>query len=542
MKPNYEQWAVYQIWPRSFADGNGDGIGDLHGVLAKLDYLKWLGIDAIWFSPLYPSPNADYGYDCADYKNINPEYGDLDLFKKVIDEAHVRDIKIIIDLVLNHTSDQHEWFKQSKVPGSKYHDYYFWRKGRGKDGKKPPNNWLSMFEGNAWEYNEQLGEHYLHVFAKGQPDLNMANPAVREEVKDIMRFWLDLGVDGFREDVITYIAKREGLPNGFPLPIATGYPHYTSLPKVKDYLREFKQEVLEEYQAFTVGEAPMMTTKVAKNYITGDDKVLDVMFHFQHMEADCIMNDWVPTLFRLGKLKKVFKHWQRELHGQAFNANYMENHDHPRVIDKYGSRKYRVQSAKMLAALYILQSGMPFIYQGQEIGMTNIELERLDQFKDVVTFNNYNLAKKFGFSEKFFVKYANRRSRENARTPMQWTGEANAGWATPWFPVNENCSEINVAAAEADPNSILHWYRALLKFRRENPVAIYGQYKPLRTGRKVLAYESEHKGKRLVFVGSFSDKPQRVKVPAGGELVFCSYAAQQEKLQPWECRVYVIND
>ncbi|MCL2106410.1 MAG: alpha-glucosidase, partial [Oscillospiraceae bacterium] len=472
----WKEMSVYQIWPRSFCDGNGDGIGDLWGVLQKLDYIKSLGVDAIWFSPLYPSPNADYGYDIADYKSIHPEYGDLELFKRVLDGAHARGMKVILDLVINHSSDEHDWFKKSKESkeNNPYRDYYFWRGGR--SGGKPPNNWKSVFEGGAWEYDKGLDEYYLHIFAKKQPDLNMANPRVREEVKDIMRFWLDMGVDGFREDVITYIAKTEGLPNGFPLPIGAGLEHYTSKPAVKDYLREFRDEVLSNYDSFTVGEAPMMTPKLAREYITeGPDQLLNMMFHFQHMAADCVLTDWLQTPFRLRKLKKALGVWQRELRGVAWNALYLENHDHPRVIDRYGSVEHRVQSGKMLAAMYILQSGTPFIYQGQEIGMVNNQLESIDQFKDVVTFNNQKLAKKLGLSDEKFLKLANRASRENARTPLQWSAAPGGGFspegsgAEPWFPMNKNHREINVEAAEADKNSMLHWYRALLLFRRKNP-------------------------------------------------------------------------
>ena len=545
----WKEMSVYQIWPRSFADGDNDGIGDLHGVLQKLDYIKSLGVDAIWFSPLYPTPNCDYGYDIADYRGIHPEYGDLTLFKQVLDEAHARGIKIFMDLVVNHTSDQHAWFQESqKSRDNAYSDYYIWRPAR-KNGKHP-NNWLSLFEGRAWEYVKERDEYYLHVFAKGQPDLNMANPKVREEVKDIMRFWLDMGVDGFREDVITYIAKREGLPNGFPLPIATGFPHYTNLPKVKDYLREFQEEVLSKYGAFTVGEAPMMTPKVAKEYITDEaGNLLNMMFHFQHMEADCYMNDWVGLPFRLKKLKKALGTWQHEMRGVGWNALYLENHDHPRIIDRYGSRKYRVESAKMLAAMYMLQSGTPFIYQGQEIGMTNTVLDSIDEFKDVVTFNNHALAKKLKVSDKIFLKLANRRSRENARTPMQWTGGVNGGFSTstPWFKTNPNSSEINVEAAEADPNSILHWYRALLKFRKEHPMVIYGTYQEHQKSSKSLyVYSREGEGQKLLVICSFKDKPVKFSAPAGfdfskAELAFCNYDAPQNAsiaMRPWECRVY----
>ncbi|MCL2495654.1 MAG: alpha-glucosidase [Oscillospiraceae bacterium] len=550
----WKEMSVYQIWPRSFADGDNDGIGDLHGVLEKLDYIKALGVDAIWFSPLYPSPNADYGYDCADYKNIHPEYGDLELFKRVLDGAHARGMKVILDLVINHTSDHHEWFIKSKEgPQSEYHDYYYWRKGKKPGGKKPPNNWLSVFEGGAWEYDKNLDEYYLHVFAKGQPDLNIANPKVREEVKSILRFWLDMGVDGFREDVITYIAKREGLPNGFPLmPVGRGMEHWTSLPPVKEYLKEFK-EVLDEYGAFTVGEAPMMTPKLAKEYITEEaGNLLDLMFHFQVMEADCFLIDWVGLPFSLKKLKKAFSVWQNEMYGAGWNANYIENHDHPRIINRYGSLKYRVASGKMLAAMYILQSGTPFIYQGQEIGMTNIALDRLDQFKDVMTFNNFKLFKKLGFSEERFVRLANRRSRENARTPIQWTAEKNGGFSEtePWFPVNPNYPEINVAAAEADPDSLLHWYRALLAFRKENPVVIHGKYtEHYKSSRSLYVYSQELDGKRLLVVCAFGEKPVQFSAPTGFDLTgakqaFGNYAipgiqTNNFVTKPWECRVYL---
>ncbi|MDR1928128.1 MAG: alpha-glucosidase [Oscillospiraceae bacterium] len=549
----WKEMAVYQVWPRSFCDGNGDGVGDLWGVLEKLDYIKSLGVDAIWFSPLYPSPNADYGYDIADYTDISTDYGNLELFRRVLREAHARDLKVFMDLVINHSSDEHEWFRKSKEePASPYHDYYFWRKGK---GKKPPNNWKSTFEGGAWEYDGDLQEYYLHVFAKKQPDLNMANPALRREIKDILRFWLEMGVDGFREDVITYIAKKEGLPNGFPLPIGTGLEHYTNQPKVKDYLREFRDEVLAPFGAFTVGEAPMMTPRTAKEFISeGEDQLLNLMFHFQHMEADCILTDWIPTPFRLRKLKKVFSAWQRELRGVAWNALYLENHDHPRIISRYGSEKYRVESGKMLAAVYLLQSGTPFIYQGQEIGMVNNRLDSVEKFKDVVTFNNQKLFRKLGISSARYLRLANRRSRENARTPMQWSAAPHAGFsrAEPWFCVNPNYPEINVAAAEADAFSLLHWYRALLRFRKENPLVVYGDYREYKkNSRSLYVYAREHEGKRLLVICSFSEKPVRFRAPPGfdllhGKRVFGNYAPPERQndqflTKPYECRVYLFE-
>lgn len=390
MKDWYKQLVVYQIWPRSFCDGNGDGIGDLEGVLSKLDYLQDLGINCIWFSPLYPSPNADFGYDIADYKNIHKEYGNLDLFRQVLDGAHKRGMKVIMDLVVNHTSDEHEWFIKSKDPSSPYHDYYFWRKGR-LGGKLPPNNWLSCFEGKAWERDEKSGEYYLHVFAKKQPDLNHDNPKVRQEVKDIMKFWLDMGVDGFREDVITFISKRPGLPNGIPLPIGCGIEHYMDGPNIHKYLSEYR-EITDKYDCFTVGEAPMMTPDNALKYVDESHKELDMMFHFQHIEADAFLIDFLQTKFRLKEMKRAFTNWQNKLNGRAWNTLYIENHDHPRIISRYGSEKYRVQSGKMLANMYMLQQGTPFVYQGQELGMLNTRLNSIDDYVDCFVKNNYDVA------------------------------------------------------------------------------------------------------------------------------------------------------
>ena len=549
----YKEMAVYQIWPRSFKDGNGDGIGDLYGVLDKLDYIKSIGIDAIWFSPLYPSPNADYGYDIADYKNISPEYGDLELFKKVLDGAHERGMRVFMDLVVNHTSDEHPWFKESlKGKDNPYHDYYIWRKGKGD--KKPPNNWLSTFEGGAWEYNEELDEYYLHVFAKKQPDLNMDNPKVREEVKSIMRFWLDMGVDGFREDVITFISKAEGLPDGFPLPVATGIEHYKKGPHIHEYLREFR-EVLNDYDCFVVGESPMTNSKDALEFTEGEDRELDMMISFDHMQADCIMTDTIATPFSLRKMKKAFTHWQEDLYGKAWNALYIENHDHPRIINRYGSLKYRVESAKMLATMCYLQCGTPFIYQGQEIGMTNITLSSIDQFRDVVTFNNERLFKKFGFSDKKYLEIANRTSRENARTPVQWDNSQYAGFSTaePWFYVNPNYPEINVADAEKDPNSILNYYRKLLKFRKQHKVAIYGDYKEhYKNSKSLYVYERNLDGQRLLVVSSFTEKHVQFEAPEGfdlskGELVLSNYrmcpvTKNSFVTRPYETRVYLFDE
>lgn len=548
MKDWFKNLVVYQIWPRSFCDGNGDGIGDLQGVLSKMDYLESLGINCIWFSPLYPSPNADFGYDIADYRNISPEYGNMDLFKQVLDEAHARGMKVIMDLVVNHTSDEHEWFRKSKDPSSPYHDYYFWRKGR---GKRPPNNWLSCFEGGAWEYEKEIDEYYLHVFAKKQPDLNHDNPKVRQEVKDILRFWLDLGVDGFREDVITFISKKEGLPNGFPIPTACGIEHYMDGPHVHEYLREYR-EVTDQYDCFTVGEAPMMTPGNALKYIGGENRELDLMFHFQHMDADCILMDYLQTKFNLKKMKHAFSKWQDKLGGKAWNTLYIENHDHPRIISRYGSEKYRVESGKMLANMYMLQQGTPFIYQGQEIGMTNIRLNSVSDYVDCFVQNNYKTAReKMRLPEKLCAELAFKSTRDNARTPVQWSAEENAGFTTgtPWFYVNPNYKEINVAAQENDPDSILNHYRALIKFKKENDVAIWGDYKEhYKNSDKLYVYERNYKGKRLLVINSFTEENVAFEAPKGFDLekgtpLLCNYKnptvqGNGFKTRPYETRVY----
>lgn len=549
----YKEMSVYQIWTRSFCDSNGDGIGDLPGVYSKLDYIKSLGVDGIWFSPIYPSPNCDYGYDISDYKNINPEFGTLDDFKKILDAAHGLGMRVFMDLVVNHTSTEHMWFKEAcKSKDNPYHDYYIWRKGR---GNKPPNNWLSVFEGGAWEYNKNLDEYYLHVFAKGQPDLNMDNPKVREEVKSIMRFWLDMGVDGFREDVITFISKAEGLPNGFPLPLATGIEHYKHGPHLEEYLDEFRQ-VLNEYDCFAVGEGPMTGLKDAVNYCTeGPGQKLDMLISFDHMNADCFMADWVKLPFSLRRLKSTFDKWQTEMYGKGWNSLYIENHDHARIIERYGSMKFRVQSGKMLATMYMLQCGTPFIYQGQEIGMTNVRVDHVSEYKDVMTFNNYRLFKKLGFTEKMFLNLSFKVNRENARTPVQWTGGKNAGFTTAdeaWFKINPNYTEINVEAAEKDENSLLNYYRKLIKFRKEHEVAVYGDFKQYyRSSGSLFVYERNYEGKKLLVINSFSENPVKFDAPAGidlsaGELVLQNYEVLNPgknsfMTKPYETRVYLFS-
>ena len=508
MKNEYKRMSFYQIWTRSFCDGNGDGIGDLYGVYDKLDYVKSLGVDGIWFSPLYPSPDADYGYDVSDYRDIHPEFGDMAQFKKVLDRAHELGLKVIMDLVINHTSDEHMWFRESRKSRSNpYSDYYIWR--------EKPNNWDSLFDGKAWEYDDVRGEYYLHIFAKKQPDLNMDNPEVRKEVEDIMRFWLDMGVDGFREDVINFISKKEGLPDDNPvMPAAKGMRYYKDGPRLLEYLAQFRK-VAQEYGAIQIGEMPMVSLKNACRYLAGDTKCLDMIFNFSHMQADCFMTEYMHRPFNLVKLKRAFSKWQYALNGIAHNALYMENHDHPRIISRYGSADYHRESGTMLATCYLFQKGTPFVYQGQEIGMLNIRLDSIDAYKDVSTKNNYNSYHRREATEKRLERIWHS-SRDSARTPMQWDDSEHAGFTTgkPWFTVNPNYEEINVAAQEADDNSILQFYRKCLKLRKGSRTLLYGDYKEYYPRHKqVYFYTRSYKGIHYLVICSFADRAVTVALP-----------------------------
>ena len=540
----YKDMVFYQIWPRSFKDGNGDGMGDLLGVLEKLDYIKSLGCDGIWFSPIYPSPGADCGYDIADYMDIAPEFGGMEAFKQVLEGVHARGMKLVMDLVVNHTSDEHAWFQKSRQRIEPYTDYYIWRKGE-KDGKLP-NNWDSNFEGKAWTWDEVRGEYYLHLFAVKQPDLNMDNPLVREEVKKILRFWLDMGVDGFREDVITYISKKDGLPNDRLFPVYKGMRHYNHGPRIHEYLAEFKRDVLDHYDCFTLAEAPLVWPKRALTYIGEQQGQMDMMIQFQCQCADCIFTDWMPTRFSLRRMKKAFTDWQYKLAGKAWNMLYLENHDHPRIISRYGSEKYWKESGKTLAVSYLFQQGTPFLYQGQEIGMLNWRPESPDMYEDVQT--------RYTYAHSAVNKPADvrlhrlwRSSRDSARTPVQWDDSVNAGFTTadkPWFHVNPNYREINVARQEADPDSILRFYRKAIALRKALPVVRHGAYREhFRLSGSHYVYSREMAGKRLLVICSFSDRETKLPLPRGfdlhrAELLLCTHENPTDKLRPWESRVY----
>ena len=542
----YKDMVFYQIWPRSFKDGDGDGMGDLYGVYEKLDYIKSLGCDGIWFSPLYPSPGVDCGYDISNYLDIADEFGGMEAFRRVLDGAHERGMKVIMDLVVNHTSTEHEWFKKSRQRIEPYTDYYIWRPAKKNGGI--PNNWDSLFEGKAWAWDEVRQEYYMHLFAIEQADLNMDNPLVREEVKNILKFWLDMGVDGFREDVITFISKKEGLPNDYLMPASKGIFMFNHGPHLYEYLDEFKRDVFSKYDCMTLAEAPMVTPKKALEYITEDDtQVLDMMIQFSTQEADCFFTDFRHLPFNLRKMKRAFSKWQTKLDGKGWNMLYIENHDHPRMVSRYGSEKFRCESAKMLAAMYMFMKGTPFVYQGQEIGMTNWYPERADMYEDVQTrwqYNNVGVNR----SEEKRLRTLWNGSRDSARTPVQWSDEESAGFTTgtPWFYVNENYREINVKSQENDPGSVLNFYRKAIKLRKTLSAVKHGDFKEyFKNSSKLYVYSREDKRQRLLVLCSFSEENMKMKIPRGFDIskaqcMLCNYAdVSSTELRPYEVRVYL---
>lgn len=503
----WQERVVYQIYPRSFKDHNKDGVGDLQGIIEKLDYLKALGIGIIWLCPIYCSPNVDYGYDISDYKNINPEYGTMEDFEELIEACQKRDIFLIMDLVINHTSDQHPWFCESRDPESPYRDYYFWLQGK---DQKPPNNWTSFFAEDCWVYDDRSNAWYLHLFAKQQPDLNYHNPAVLEKIKDIMRFWLDKGARGFRCDVINVIYK-ESLANGKRKLILTGSEHYLSRPGMHIILKHLNREVLSQYDCFTVGETVFITPQVARDLCAPERNELNMVFSFEHMETDQYIVKWFKRRFHAGRLARALAHWQKEL---DWNANYLENHDQPRSVSRFGddSPRYWQSSAKVLATLLLTLRGTPFIYQGEEIGMTNFDYTSMEQIRDVESRNVDRLAKKLGIPKKIRWNLIRKTSRDNARTPMQWSDEPEAGFSggTPWIDVHHNYHQIHVAQQEKDPDSILNYYRTLIRLRANHPALLSGDFLLVEGNRKRIVFERSEKEEKLTILLSFSKKKQRV--------------------------------
>lgn len=477
----WKEAIVYQVYPRSFQDSNGDGIGDLPGLISRLDYLQMLGVDVIWLCPMYKSPNDDNGYDISDYRDIMEEFGTMADFDQLLAGLHARDMKIMIDLVVNHSSDEHRWFQESrKSKDNPYRDYYHWQPP--KDGQVP-NDWVSFFSGSAWDYDEATGEYYLHWFSKKQPDLNWENPKVREEVYALMRFWLDKGVSGFRMDVIPFISKKPGYP-GFPADYSGDFMHeYATGPRLHEYLKEMHQEVLQHYDVMTVGEGPGVRPAEANDYVGKDRRELQMIFHFDYITIDRAKDNFFDARdWDWRELKKIIATWDQTLGDQGWNSIYFGNHDFPRMVSRFGhDSAYRVKSAKALATILFTLRGTPYIYQGDEIGMTNVPFGEIENYRDINTLNFYEEEKQKGGDLKAYLEGQARFSRDHARTPVQWSAEANAGFTqgSPWIMVHPNYTEINVAAALADPDSVWHYYRQMIKLRKSDEVLTYGAYEDL---------------------------------------------------------------
>ena len=514
MKKWWQEEVVYQIYPRSFQDSNGDGIGDIPGIISRLDEIKALGVGIIWLSPVYCSPDADNGYDISDYRDINPKFGTMADMDNLLAEASKRGLRIVMDLVINHTSDEHEWFQKSRDKDSMYRDYYIWKPGKQRNLRfqtcQPPNNWTAFFMGSAWEYDEKSGEYYLHLFHKKQPDLNYHNPKVIEEVKDIMRFWLDKGVSGFRCDVINIIYKNS-FADGKPTLAIRGMEHYKSTEGNHEILRELRRDVLDHYDCFTVGETVMVDLDEAKLLCDTDRKELDMLFYFEHLEVDRRIARYVPKKFHARNLLSVLTKWQQ---GLEWNAVYLENHDQPRIVSHYGDDSlYWERSAKMLATMQFTLGGTMFIYQGQEIGMTNFDFTDLTQLKDVESHNINALMKRMGIPAKIRWYWIRTASRDNSRTPMQWSNEPGAGFTTgtPWLSINSNHKKINYQEQKERDDSVLAYYKNLITFRASSEVLKYGDFTPVYAKGGVIAYQRSLGDEKFLVLLNFSKKSVKAK-------------------------------
>ena len=550
---NNDQWwkksVVYQIYPRSFNDSNGDGIGDIQGIIEKLDYLKLLGVDVVWLSPIYDSPNDDNGYDIRDYQTIMEEFGTMADFDQMLKEIHKRDMKLVMDLVVNHTSDEHEWFAQSKKSkDNPYRDYYIWREG---NNGKEPNNWGSFFSGSAWDYDEATNEYYLHLFSKKQPDLNWENPKLREEVYDMMKYWLDKGIDGFRMDVINMISKQPGLPDGVQGEgqlYGDGSPYNMNGPRIHEFLQEMNQEVLSKYPIMTVGEMPGTTPDDAILYTNPDRNEVNMIFTFEHMDLDSAPGGkWNLKPLNLVDLKENLTKWQTALHNKGWNSLYWNNHDQPRIVSRFGNdQEYRVKSAKMLATCLHFMQGTPYIYQGEEIGMTNVEFASLEDYRDIETINMYHERKSLGYTHEEIMTSIYAKGRDNARTPVQWDDTQHGGFTsgTPWIKTNPRYKEINVKNAIEDPQSIFYFYQKLISLRKEMDIIVEGDFQLLAKNHPTLfAYERKWKNESLLVLCNFSanelvmEEELTCRIPEYKVLLSNYEAGNPAVLRPYEAVV-----
>ncbi len=558
MTEHDESWwktaTIYQIYPKSFCDSGSKGTGDIKGIISKLDYLKNLSVDAIWLTPVYASPMIDNGYDISDYYAINPQFGTMEDFDLLLSEAHQRGIRIVMDIVVNHTSTEHAWFQSALGDkNSPYRDYYIW-----KDpvGGQAPTNWQSKFGGNAWELDEATGQYFLHLFAKEQADLNWENPIVREEVKDVISFWAEKGVDGFRLDVINLISKQQDFPND---DIGDGRRFYTDGPRVHEYLKEISEAVFQKYGSVTVGEMSSTTLEHCQQYSNVDNSELSMVFNFHHLKVDYTNGEkWTNAPFDFLQLKSIFNHWQTGLNGKGWGALFWCNHDQPRVVSRLGNdQQYRVESAKMLAASVHMMQGTPYIYQGEEIGMTNPGYTEISQYRDVESTNMYDImVNRDGVAHEDMMAILAQKSRDNSRTPMQWNSETYAGFSLsqPWLDVANNYTEINAEQALEDKDSVFYFYKALIELRKEVPVITHGSYQDLLPEHpSIFAYVRESEGQTLLCINNYYGKEAECVLPERFEMakaksLLSNYqvsaslvASHHQILRPYETRILLIE-
>ncbi|HAT4314112.1 TPA: alpha-glucosidase [Clostridium perfringens] len=549
----WKELIAYQIYPKSFMDSNGDGIGDIQGIISKLDYLKDLGIDLIWLCPMYKSPNHDNGYDISDYKDILDEFGTMDDFNELLSEVHNRGMKLIIDLVINHTSHEHPWFIESRSSrDNPKRDWYIWREGKGDE---EPNNWESIFKGSAWEFCENSEEYYLHLFAKEQPDLNWENKEVRNELYKMINWWLDKGIDGFRVDAISHIKKEEGLkdmdnPDG--LKYVSSFEKHMNVEGINSHLKELKEETFSKYDIVTVGEANGVSANEADHWVAEDEGTFNMIFQFEHLN---LWNYEEGQGFDVKAYKDVLTNWQNSLEGKGWNALFIENHDIPRVVSTWGNDKeYLTECAKAFGAIYFLQKGTPFIYQGQELGMTNVKYHSISEYDDVKTINTYNERIESGVSEEIALKEAWVTSRDNSRTPMQWNSSKNAGFTCgkPWIGVNENYKTINVEVEERDENSVLNFYKKLIRLKKSNEALIYGVYDLIfEEDENIFAYTRTLNNHKFLIMANLTEEKakyiyEKEKLNSK-DLILNNYEVCAHEnlteftLKPYECRVYKLS-
>lgn len=554
----WKEAVIYQVYPRSFQDSNDDGIGDIRGLISKLDYLKDLGIDVIWLGPVYKSPNDDNGYDISDYQDISEEFGTLADWEELISEIHKIGLKIVMDLVVNHTSDEHPWFIESKSSkASPKRDYYIWKGD--KEGKEP-NNWASFFTPSAWEFDEKTGEYYLHLFSRKQPDLNWENPILREEIYNMMDWWLEKGIDGFRMDVINCISKDNkflSVPSEDDR-YKWGGEYFINGPRVHEYIQEMYRKVLSRYEVMTVGETPCVTPEEAILYVGEDRGELNMLFQFELMDIDSgPSGKWEVTPWNLSEFKNIITKWQKGMEGKGWNSLYLNNHDQPRQVSRFGNDlDFRAESAKMLATLIHTLQGTPYIYQGEEIGMTNVAFEAINDYRDIETLNMYHEAVSKGNADPLkIMKAIHQKGRDNARTPMQWSDEENGGFTAgkPWLKINSNYLKINVKNAQEDINSILHYYKKLIKLRKENLVMIYGKYIPIfEEHEAIISYIRSLKSERILVILNFSNRTSIYNLPKeviykSKKLLLSNYNIDplhqliELTLRPYEAIVYKLD-